>query len=66
MIFPWCGAAGAKGEDGVYPPESLNGRVLARMRGFAERLKEEGKPDEADGAKPATDLDETAALEAGE
>jgi hypothetical protein len=30
---------GARGPDGEYPPESINGRVLARLRAFAERLK---------------------------
>lgn len=32
--------AGERGADGDYPPDSVNGRVMARLRAFAERLKE--------------------------
>jgi predicted ATP-dependent protease len=38
--------AGDRREDGTYAPESLNGRVLARLGEFAERLREEGKADQ--------------------
>jgi lon-related putative ATP-dependent protease len=31
---------GSKQEDGLYDPDSINGRVLARLRAFAERLYE--------------------------
>jgi lon-related putative ATP-dependent protease len=34
--------AGEKGPDGEYPPDSLNGRVMARLRQFTERLRELG------------------------
>ena len=32
--------AGARNQDGSYPGDSINGRVLARLRRFAERLRE--------------------------
>jgi len=30
---------GRRGRKGVYPPDSINGRVVARLRDFAEKLK---------------------------
>lgn len=41
--------AGERGADGEYPADSVNGRVMARLRAFAERLKEQ-KPNEQPGA----------------
>ncbi len=34
--------AGTPGEDGAYPADSINGRVTARLRTFAEKAKEHG------------------------
>jgi hypothetical protein len=45
--------AGQKREDGTYPPNSINGRVMARLREFAERLKE-AKEDEEQPETPET------------
>ena len=44
--------AGARGADGRFPPESVHGRVTARLRQFAETLRVFGAPREAgpDGA----------------
>ena len=51
--------AGAKREDGTYPPESINGRVLARLRQFGERLRESGEARErSDEAKRRGDAAE--------
>jgi len=51
--------AGAKREDGTYPPESINGRVLARLRQFGERLRESGEARErSDEAKRRGDATE--------
>jgi predicted ATP-dependent protease len=35
--------AGTKGDDGCYPEQSVNGRVLTRLRELAERLKAFGR-----------------------
>jgi predicted ATP-dependent protease len=40
--------AGERDANGEYPPESVNGRVMARLRAFAERLREGGKTNEND------------------
>ena len=32
--------AGQKREDGTYPPESINGRAMARLQHIGERLRE--------------------------
>jgi Predicted ATP-dependent protease len=40
--------AGERDANGEYPPESVNGRVMARLRAFAERLREGGKTNESD------------------
>ena len=49
--------AGSRREDGTYPPESLNGRVLARLRDFADRLKESGVAGDGAGADEEQDGD---------
>ncbi|MPZ48255.1 MAG: AAA family ATPase [Dehalococcoidia bacterium] len=41
--------AGSRREDGSYPPDSLNGRVLARLTDFAKRLRDEGKDEDKKG-----------------
>ncbi len=33
-------AAGEKGKDGSYPPDSINGRVMGRLKQIGERLRE--------------------------
>jgi len=47
---------GAPGPDGNFPEESVNGRVEARLREFAENrrafLVRSGGPDAADGGPP--------------
>ena len=35
--------AGTRRKDGTFPPESINGRVMARLREFGERLRESGE-----------------------
>ena len=42
-------AAGARGEDGAYPADSINGRVEARLRLYAERARNFGKAGGASG-----------------
>jgi predicted ATP-dependent protease len=37
--------SGERGPDGAYPPESINGRVEARLRRFAETARAWGRPD---------------------
>ncbi len=36
--------AGSRGADGRYPPESVNGRVEARLSGYAARTTSQGRP----------------------
>jgi lon-related putative ATP-dependent protease len=43
--------AGVKGEDGAYPPDSVNGRVLATLRRFAAEFKA-FHAHQHDGARP--------------
>jgi lon-related putative ATP-dependent protease len=38
--------SGVRQQDGNYPPESLNGRVQAKLRKFARHLRDEGKESE--------------------
>jgi hypothetical protein len=48
-------AAGAKRADGSYPGDSINGRVLARLRRFAAELKAySAHHDYPEGARPAS------------
>ncbi|MBJ3763720.1 AAA family ATPase [Maribius pontilimi] len=42
-------AAGARGPDGLFPDASVNGRVEARLRGFAERRRAFGRDVVQDG-----------------
>ncbi len=44
--------AGDRGSDGTYPAATINGRVEARLRGFAERARSFGK---SAGGSPSTD-----------
>ena len=43
--------AGARGADGTYPPDTINARVEARLRGFAEKARQFGKA--GDGTNPS-------------
>ncbi len=48
--------AGARGDDGAYPADSVNGRVEARLKAFAKIRQHFGEPEaKAGGAKPEAD-----------
>jgi lon-related putative ATP-dependent protease len=51
---------GERREDGSYPPESLNGRVLARLRHFGARLREsqDGRRDGGEEPGRAAEVEE--------
>ena len=44
--------AGAPDEKGVYPPDSINGRVEARLTAFAEAARKFARPEEKEEAGP--------------
>ena len=50
--------AGKRGAKGNFPPDSVHGRVEARLKEIAERMEKAGKPaDDKGESKPAQDLD---------
>jgi predicted ATP-dependent protease len=44
--------AGVPDEDGQYPPESISGRIVARLDHLAERQREHERPDQDEDEEP--------------
>ncbi|MBC8241323.1 MAG: ATP-dependent protease, partial [Alphaproteobacteria bacterium] len=52
-------AAGEVGDDGTYPPDSVNGRVQARLQAFAQAVKNFTKSDgDGDGESEEEESDD--------
>jgi len=50
--------AGVRGEDGSYPPDSINGRVLARLRRIGDQLRAAGELGRPSGEKTRREEDD--------